>query len=134
MTLIIYKITLMGSFSTFKVKQFYSSSFYIYFCNMKTPLTDQEIHNLAMNFVGEELEERGFEFGHFSAVKVFRLGRQHVTSKHPQILPQAYAPGSRHGFGRAHAAIPARREAMTAARFNASIRLVGSALPVPAMS
>ena len=29
---------------------------------MKTPLTEQEIHNLAMNFVGEELEERGFEF------------------------------------------------------------------------
>ncbi|RIA08781.1 hypothetical protein OE09_0604 [Flavobacteriaceae bacterium MAR_2010_72] len=34
----------------------------LYFCIMKTPLTTQELHNLAMNHVGKELEQRGFEF------------------------------------------------------------------------
>ncbi len=29
---------------------------------MSTPLTAQELHNLAMNHVGRELEQRGFEF------------------------------------------------------------------------
>ncbi|MBT8273490.1 MAG: Na(+)-translocating NADH-quinone reductase subunit F [Bacteroidia bacterium] len=29
---------------------------------MGTPLTDQELHNLAMNHVGHDLEQRGFEF------------------------------------------------------------------------
>lgn len=29
---------------------------------MSKPLTEQELHNLAMNHVGKELEERGFEF------------------------------------------------------------------------
>jgi len=29
---------------------------------MSRPLTDQELHNLAMNHVGKELEKRGFEF------------------------------------------------------------------------
>lgn len=29
---------------------------------MGTPLTDQELHNLAMNLVGHELEAAGFEF------------------------------------------------------------------------
>lgn len=29
---------------------------------MSVPLTDQELHNLAMNIVGKELEENGFEF------------------------------------------------------------------------
>lgn len=29
---------------------------------MGTPLTDQELHNLAMNHVGRDLEQRGFEF------------------------------------------------------------------------
>jgi len=29
---------------------------------MSKPLTEQELHNLAMNHVGKELEQRGFEF------------------------------------------------------------------------
>lgn len=29
---------------------------------MSIPLTDQELHNLAMNHVGRDLEKRGFEF------------------------------------------------------------------------
>ncbi|WP_203296002.1 Na(+)-translocating NADH-quinone reductase subunit F [Luteirhabdus pelagi] len=29
---------------------------------MSLPLTEQELHNLAMNIVGKELEEAGFEF------------------------------------------------------------------------
>jgi hypothetical protein len=29
---------------------------------MLTPLTDQELHQLAMNTVGKEMEEQGFEF------------------------------------------------------------------------
>ena len=29
---------------------------------MSKPLTEQELHNLAMNHVGKDLEERGFEF------------------------------------------------------------------------
>jgi hypothetical protein len=29
---------------------------------MKKALTEQELHNLAMNHVGKDLEERGFEF------------------------------------------------------------------------
>ena len=29
---------------------------------MRKPLTPQEIHNLAMNHVGKDLESRGFEF------------------------------------------------------------------------
>jgi len=32
-----------------------------YFCSMN-PFTDQELHNLAMNIVGKEMEEEGFEF------------------------------------------------------------------------
>jgi len=29
---------------------------------MSNPLTEQELHNLAMNIVGKELEEKGYEF------------------------------------------------------------------------
>ncbi|MBJ6366508.1 Na(+)-translocating NADH-quinone reductase subunit F [Snuella sedimenti] len=29
---------------------------------MSKPLTEQELHNLAMNHVGKDLEQRGFEF------------------------------------------------------------------------
>ncbi|MDX1327302.1 MAG: Na(+)-translocating NADH-quinone reductase subunit F, partial [Arenibacter sp.] len=29
---------------------------------MSTPLTEQELHNLAMNIVGKQLEADGFEF------------------------------------------------------------------------
>ena len=29
---------------------------------MNTPLSNQELHNLAMNHVGKDLESRGFEF------------------------------------------------------------------------
>ena len=29
---------------------------------MNTPLSSQELHNLAMNHVGKDLESRGFEF------------------------------------------------------------------------
>ena len=33
-----------------------------YFCIMGKPLDKQDLHNLAMNLVGRELEDRGFEF------------------------------------------------------------------------
>ena len=35
---------------------------FLYFCIMSKPLTEQELHNLAMNHVGKDLESRGFEF------------------------------------------------------------------------
>ena len=35
---------------------------FLYFCNMRKPLSKQEMHNLAMNHVGKDLESRGFEF------------------------------------------------------------------------
>ena len=35
---------------------------FLYFCSMSKPLTEQELHNLAMNHVGKDLESRGFEF------------------------------------------------------------------------
>ena len=35
---------------------------FLYFCNMSKPLSKQEMHNLAMNHVGKDLESRGFEF------------------------------------------------------------------------
>ena len=39
--------------------------FVVLYCqkyNMKKALTEQELHNLAMNHVGKDLEKRGFEF------------------------------------------------------------------------
>ncbi len=41
-----------------------------------TPLTEQELHNLAMNIVGKELEEAGFEF----------LGVNSKLKKDPQFV------------------------------------------------
>jgi hypothetical protein len=35
---------------------------FLYFCIMRKPLSKQEMHNLAMNHVGKDLESRGFEF------------------------------------------------------------------------
>lgn len=35
---------------------------YSYFWSMKNELSKQELHNLAMNIVGKELEDQGFEF------------------------------------------------------------------------
>ena len=43
---------------------------------MSKPLTDQELHNLAMNHVGQELEERGFEF----------IAVNSKLKKHPQFV------------------------------------------------
>ena len=43
---------------------------------MSKPLTKQEIHNLAMNHVGKELEERGFEF----------IAINSKLKKHPQFV------------------------------------------------
>ena len=43
---------------------------------MSKPLTEQEIHNLAMNHVGKELEERGFEF----------IAINSKLKKHPQFV------------------------------------------------
>lgn len=43
---------------------------------MRKPLTDQELHNLAMNHVGKELEERGFEF----------IAVNSTLKKHPQFV------------------------------------------------
>jgi len=43
---------------------------------MGKPLTNQELHNLAMNIVGKELEERGFEF----------VAINSKLKKHPQFV------------------------------------------------
>ncbi|NND62392.1 MAG: Na(+)-translocating NADH-quinone reductase subunit F [Flavobacteriaceae bacterium] len=43
---------------------------------MALPLTEQELHNLAMNIVGKDLEEKGFEF----------LGVNSKLKKDPQFV------------------------------------------------
>ena len=43
---------------------------------MSLPLTEQELHNLAMNIVGKDLEENGFEF----------LGVNSKLKKDPQFV------------------------------------------------
>jgi len=43
---------------------------------MGKPLTEQELHNLAMNHVGKELEDRGFEF----------IAVNSKIKKHPQFV------------------------------------------------
>jgi len=43
---------------------------------MPVPLTEQELHNLAMNIVGKDLEARGFEF----------LGVNSKLKKNPQFV------------------------------------------------
>lgn len=43
---------------------------------MNKPLTEQELHNLAMNHVGKELEKRGFEF----------VAVNSKLKKHPQFV------------------------------------------------
>jgi hypothetical protein len=43
---------------------------------MSKPLTKQEIHNLAMNHVGNDLEQRGFEF----------IAINSKLKKHPQFV------------------------------------------------
>ncbi len=43
---------------------------------MSRPLTKQELHNLAMNHVGKELEQRGYEF----------IAVNSKLKKHPQFV------------------------------------------------
>lgn len=43
---------------------------------MHKPLTNQELHNLAMNHVGKDLEQRGFEF----------IAINSKLKKHPQFV------------------------------------------------
>jgi hypothetical protein len=43
---------------------------------MRRPLTTQELHNLAMNHVGEDLKQRGFEF----------IALNSKLKKHPQFV------------------------------------------------
>jgi hypothetical protein len=43
---------------------------------MSKPLSEQELHNLAMNHVGKELEKRGFEF----------IAVNSKLKKHPQFV------------------------------------------------
>ncbi len=43
---------------------------------MSKPLTEQELHNLAMNLVGKDLEKRGFEF----------VAVNSKLKKHPQFV------------------------------------------------
>ncbi len=43
---------------------------------MGKPLTEQELHNLAMNHVGKDLEQRGFEF----------IAVNSQLKKHPQFV------------------------------------------------
>ena len=47
-----------------------------YFCGMSKALTKQELHNLAMNHVGKDLEKRGFEF----------IAVNSKLKKHPQFV------------------------------------------------
>ena len=49
---------------------------FLYFCGMSKALSNQELHNLAMNHVGKDLERRGFEFVAINS----RL------KKHPQFV------------------------------------------------
>ena len=49
---------------------------FLYFCDMSKALSNQELHNLAMNHVGKDLERRGFEFVAINS----RL------KKHPQFV------------------------------------------------
>ena len=49
---------------------------FLYFCIMSKPLTEQELHNLAMNHVGKDLEARGFEF----------VAINSKLKKHPQFV------------------------------------------------
>ena len=49
---------------------------FLYFCSMSKPLTEQELHNLAMNHVGKDLENRGFEF----------VAINSQLKKHPQFV------------------------------------------------
>lgn len=49
---------------------------FLYFCIMSKPLTEQELHNLAMNHVGKDLEARGFEF----------VAINSQLKKHPQFV------------------------------------------------
>ncbi len=43
---------------------------------MLTPLTEQELHNLGMNIVGEKLQEKGYEF----------VAINSKLKKHPQFV------------------------------------------------
>ena len=49
---------------------------FLYFCKMRKPLSKQEMHNLAMNHVGKDLESRGFEF----------VAINSKLRKHPQFV------------------------------------------------
>lgn len=49
---------------------------FLYFCSMSQPLSKQEMHNLAMNHVGKDLESRGFEF----------VAVNSKLKKHPQFV------------------------------------------------
>ena len=49
---------------------------FLYFCSMSKPLTEQELHNLAMNHVGKDLETKGFEF----------VAINSQLKKHPQFV------------------------------------------------
>ena len=49
---------------------------FLYFCSMRKPLSKQEMHNLAMNHVGKDLESRGFEF----------VAINSKLKKHPQFV------------------------------------------------
>ena len=49
---------------------------FLYFCSMSKPLSKQEMHNLAMNHVGKDLESRGFEF----------VAINSKLKKHPQFV------------------------------------------------
>ncbi len=49
---------------------------FLYFCKMRKPLSKQEMHNLAMNHVGKDLESRGFEF----------VAINSKLKKHPQFV------------------------------------------------
>ena len=50
---------------------------------MSLPLTKQELHNLAMNHVGKDLESRGFEF--IAINSSLKKNPQFVCTKNKQV-------------------------------------------------
>ncbi|UJH91078.1 Na(+)-translocating NADH-quinone reductase subunit F [Antarcticibacterium sp. 1MA-6-2] len=50
---------------------------------MKTELTQQELHNLAMNIVGQDLEENGYEF--LGVNSEFKTNPQFVALKEKKL-------------------------------------------------
>lgn len=56
----------------------------VYFCIIMESLSDQEMHNLAMNIVGNSLKEKGFEF--LQVNSKLRKDPQFICLKNKKII------------------------------------------------